>query len=187
MTISVIIHMHRILFRRSLATFTKLRHDGSKINIEIRPSYAHKPKAVENLMKSLPELLSSDNSAPESGTWQLDESGDTIHRHVSMSKKDHIPSILQQIGDVADELKHDPHTHVDGTNLTISCTTHVPPGLSMKDVKLARRIDAILKRLAEEKGTTTTFTSALTFEQKQRAEKLNMEAISKAKDDCNCG
>lgn len=160
------------------------------MNVQVQPSYPHKPKAVENLMKGLPELLepkvnpSSDSQGTATGAWEIDESGDTIHQHVSMSEEKDIISILRQIDDAARELNHDPHTHVDGTNLTISCTTHVPPGLSMKDVKLAKKIDAILNNFRE---PGVGLKSPISAEQKERAEKQNMEAIKKAKEDCNCG
>lgn len=139
-------------------------------------------------MKGLPELLEpKKNPSSEhqvTGAWEIDESGDTIHRHVSMSEEKDITSILQQINDAARELNHDPHTHIDGTNLTISCTTHVPPGLSMKDVKLAKKINAILNNFRE---PGVDLKSPISAEQKERAEKQNMEAIKKAKEDCNCG
>lgn len=181
--------MHRILLRRCMATFARANRDGSITNIQIRPSYAHKPKAVENLLKGLPELLESRTSSTETGdvpgtpTWRLDDSGDTIHRHISLDAESDASPILQQIEVASRELNHDPHTHIDGTHLTISCTTHVPPGLSMKDVKLARRIDEILKGLGGGKDEG----SRLEQKQMERGEKKNMEAIKKAKEDCSCG
>lgn len=182
--------MHRIMLRRSLATFTRYKHDGTKVNIEIRPSYAHKPKAVENLMKGLPDLLGPESSSSgnrtesSSAAWELDESGDTIHRHISLTEEKEISAILKQINEAAQDLKHDPHTHIDGTNLTISCTTHSPPGLSMKDVKLAKKIDVIIQ---DATSTNSESISVISPEQKQHAEERNMEAIRKAKEDCNCG
>ena len=84
-------------------------------------------------------------------------------------------------------MNHDPHTHVDGTHLTISCTTHVPPGLSMKDVKLAKRIDEILESASSGEDGTSRVEKDITLEQIQNGEKQNMEAIRKAKEDCSCG
>lgn len=184
--------MYRTILRRSIATFTKLGHDGTKTKIELKPSYPHKPKAVENLVKGLPELLkpaiglTDDSNSTTAGNWNLDESGDTIHRHVSLQGKSEISSILQQIERAAEELNHDPHTLVDGTNLTISCTTHQPPGLSMKDVRLAQKVDAILKGFAlasREDGPAMSVSD----EQRKYAEQRNMEAVKRAKEDCSCG
>lgn len=182
--------MHKLFFYRSLATFARVNRDGSTTSIEIRPSYPHKPKAVENLMKGLPELLnptansSGDGQSSRTGTWQIDDSGDTIHRHVSLNNEKAISSILEQIKTASSELNHDPHTHVDGTHLTISCTTHVPPGLSMKDVKLARKIDEILRSVS---SGESVMDSEVSREQRNAAEKQNIEAIRKAKEDCSCG
>lgn len=172
-----------------MATFARTNRDGSTTDIQIRPSYAHKPKAVENLMKGLPELLESrtsstdDTGGPGIASWRLDDSGDTIHRHVSLDAENDVSGILQQIEAASRELNHDPHTYVDGTHMTISCTTHVPPGLSMKDVKLAKRIDGILKGFVNGKNEM----SRLAQEQIENGEKKNMEAITKAKEDCSCG
>lgn len=184
--------MRGSVFRRWMATIARLNRDGSTTNIQIRPSYAHKPKAVENLMKGLPELFESKTSStpktnvPGISAWKLDDSGDTIHRHISLNTEKAISEILQQVEAASRELNHDPHTHVDGTNLTISCTTHVPPGLSMKDVKLAKRIDQILEGISNGKDDTLRVDRDISQDHLQNGEMLNMEAIKKAKEDCNC-
>jgi len=164
---------------------------GNTMRIEIRPSYPHKPKAVENLLASLPGLL-TDADIPISAIrtfttegWDLDESGDTIHRYVEVDSEQAISSILDQIRTASNELGHDPHVHTDGKQLTISCTTHVPPGLSMKDVKLAKRIDGILEGMDTAGITQADEADILT--QRQRGREHNMDAIRKAKLDCRCG
>lgn len=165
--------------------------DGGITTVEIRPSYPHKPKAVENLLASLPGLL-TDAGMPASAIdtfankgWDLDESGDTIHRYVGVQSERDMSSILDHIKAVSSELKHDPHIHIDGNQLTISCTTHVPPGLSMKDVKLARKVNDILTEAGITGVTHTDKAEILT--QRQRGREHNMEAIRKAKLDCGCG
>lgn len=165
--------------------------DGVVTTIEIRPSYPHKPKAVENLLASLPDLL-TDAGMPISAIisfategWDLDEYGDTIHRYVEANSEQDIASMVDQIAVASKELKHDPHIHVDGKRLTISCTTHLPPGLSMKDVKLARTINDILGETGMVGGSHASEADLLT--QRQRGREHNMEAIRKAKLECNCG
>jgi len=165
--------------------------DGNVTTIEIRPSYPHKPKALENLLASLPELL-TDAGMPISAIisfategWDLDEYGDTIHRYVEVDSEQDITPLVDQIAASSKELKHDPHIHVDGKQLTISCTTHLPPGLSMKDVKLAKRINDILGTTGMVGGSHTSEADLLT--QRQRGREHNMEAIRKAKLECNCG
>lgn len=165
--------------------------DGHVTTIEIRPSYPHKPKAIENLLASLPELLTDAgmplNAITSFATegWDLDEYGDAIHRYVEVTSEQDIASVLDYIAAAAQELKHDPHIHSDGKQLTISCTTHLPPGLSMKDVKLARRINDILREAGMVTASHASEADILT--QRQRGREHNMEAIRKAKLDCNCG
>lgn len=152
-------------------------------------------------MKSLPEILAANPKSsngttqtsplpsPDSNSneWTLDDTGDTIHRHISFSNETLIPTILEQIKTASRDLNHDPHVYVDGARLTISCTTHVPPGLSMKDVKLARRINEILgdERLVLVSGGEAEGEGE--SEQRAHAERENMKAIKKAKEDCSCG
>jgi len=164
---------------------------GGTTTIEIRPSYPQKPKAVENLLAGLPALL-TDAGMPTSAVtsfatqgWDLDESGDTIHRYVEVTSEQDISSIWDQIKTASYELNHDPHIHTDGKQLTISCTTHVPPGLSMKDVKLARKINNILAEINMADVRHDDEVDILT--QRQRGREYNMAAIRKAKLACSCG
>lgn len=184
---------YRAILRRLMTTLARINNDGSVTNITIRPSYAHKPKAVENLMKGLPDLVgpqtrSSDSiGSPDGHAWKLDDSGDTIHRHVLLESEKKLPEILRQIESASRELNHDPHMHIRGKYLTISCTTHVPPGLSMKDVKLARRINEILQDNPSATLEMSRPENAIPIEEKEDAERKNMEAIKKAKEECSCG
>lgn len=175
------------------ATFDLMSSNGSKTRIHVRPSYAHKPKAVENLLKQLPGLLTE--AGMPAGTiasfstqgWDLDESGDTIHRYVSLRSVRDLERVLSDINIAAKQLSHDPHTYVDRTFCTISCTTHVPPGLSMKDVKLAKQIDEILESWAVDYTGSKEIDEAEILFLRQRGRERNMEAIRAAKLDCSCG
>lgn len=176
---------------RTVVDLELVNDDGTSTTVGIHPSYPNKPKAVANLLASLPELL-TDAGMPSNVIdtfttrgWDLDEYGDTIHRYVEVTSEQDTTSILDQIAAAAKELKHDPHIHAEAKQLTISCTTHMPPGLSMKDVKLARMIDGILQRASKIAVTHGDEADILT--QRQRGREHNMEAIRKAKQDCGCG
>lgn len=165
---------------------------GVTTRIHIKPSYIQKPKAVENLLKNLPALL-TDATMPTAAIesfstkgWDLDEASDTIHRYVSV-EHDQIPQIRADIEAASKAENHDPHIHVDDSRMTISCTTHVPPGLSMKDVKLAKAINKILEEynVAYYRGSDMSEADILTY--RQRGREHNMEAVRQAKLACSCG
>lgn len=172
-------------------SFDLVGKNGTTTRIHVQPSYPHKPKAVENLLKQLPALLTAASmpvSTIKSFTtdgWDLDEGNDTIHRYLLLQNESDVDSIITAIEAASRDLNHDPHIHVDGSRLTISCTTHVPPGLSMKDVKLAKRIDEILADIVVYPGHEEKEADILT--QRQRGREHNMEAVRKAKLECGCG
>lgn len=177
---------------------------GTPTRIHIRPSYPHKPKAVQNLLNpetGLPSLLtevgmplSSIKSFTTHG-WDLDEHGDAIHRYI------HIRDLVQQqrvfdgIKEEAKTLNHDPH--IDSSrngHITITCTTHSPPGLSMKDVHLARAVSGILDGVVEIAESDTAEPQSVRggleadiFTLRQRGRERNRAAIEEAKKSCNCG
>lgn len=165
--------------------------EGTSTKVHVRPSYPHKPKAVSNLLAALPELL-TDAAMPVGGVksfattgWDLDESGDTIHRFAEFGSEDTVNRVLELVAQASQKLNHDPHIHVDGPRIVISCTTHVPPGLSMKDIKLARQINEILGNAGSQIIKQEDEAEILT--QRQRAREHNMSAIRKAKASCSCG
>lgn len=178
---------------RSMVSFDLVSDDGTTTKVHVQPSYPQKPKAIENLLKQLPPLLTA-ASMPigaiksfNTNGWDLDESGDTIHRYVKLQRQQDLSRVLEDIEAASRELNHDPHIDNDGTQLTISCTTHVPPGLSMKDVKLAKRIDEILANVALEDASEEEIDEAEILIQRQKGRERNMEAIRKAKLNCDCG
>ena len=170
-----------------------LTANGVTTKVHIKASYAHKPKAVENLLKNLPGLL-TDATMPMQAIkgfstkgWDLDEQIDTIHRYVHLDEVQDVPRIKADIDAAAKTENHDPHLWSDGPRVTISCTTHVPPGLSMKDVKLAKRINQILEQyeIVEDDGGLISEADILTL--RQRGREHNVEAIRMAKSNCSCG
>lgn len=165
---------------------------GITTKIHVRPSYIHKPKAVENLLKNLPALL-TDATMPVTAIesfstrgWDLDEAADTIHRYVAVEQDD-VSRIVEGVKAASEYENHDPHIYIDGSRMTISCTTHVPPGLSMKDVKLAKLIDKILDDCNIDFSNSSDSSEADILTYRQRGREQNMEAVRKAKLACNCG
>lgn len=164
---------------------------GNITKVHVQPSYPEKPKAVANLIAALPDLITDAVMPTErisnfsTTGWDLDESNDTIHRYIELESKSDVESVLQQVRIVSEELNHDPHIYQDGQRFTISCTTHVPAGLSMKDIKLARKINEILVGI--QRSQTIENDEAEILTQRQRAREHNMEEIRKAKLRCDCG
>lgn len=118
--------------------------------------------------------------------WDLDEASDTIHRYITVAPGQ-VAQIMEAIKAASKAENHDPHIHVDGSHMTISCTTHVPPGLSMKDVKLAKAINEILdvNNVEHEYDSDVSEADILTY--RQRGREHNMEAVRQAKLACSCG
>jgi pterin-4a-carbinolamine dehydratase len=82
--------------------------------------------------------------------WQLDPKGDAIHRHLAMPLKD-LTTVTTLIDWTAEQMNHHPHISIkepsrDQQNyfMTITCTTHSPRGLSLKDIALAKKINQVL-------------------------------------------
>lgn len=133
-----------------------LKPEGQPTKVKVVPSYPDKPRAVANLMKGLQSILQSEVSLYSrniSPYWQLDDNGYTLHKHIhTLNGRDQRKwsTTQSRIEMASKELHHDPHILVNPLVTTISLTTHVPPGLSMKDVKLARMVDEILLEELEE-------------------------------------
>ena len=179
-------------------TITIHLRDGSSITQKISPT----PKAnTEKLAVALASLLSAPDSDPSAhptfGTaqWELDSLGDAIHRHISVSSPEEGEKIIQLIMAESEKLNHHPHiarSDSEGSCMTITCTTHSPRGLSVRDTRLAKRIDDILaevnvmvptKPCAEEPLDHTT---AKVAAERDRLIGINRRAISEALDSCAC-
>jgi pterin-4a-carbinolamine dehydratase len=136
-----------------------------KRKVVLRPT----PKALQNgLEKHLMDLPIHDTSLIIDG-WFLDEHGDAIHRHL-LYESHELAHVEARISTAADSLKHHPHvskqqmkTLMSNTLwlVTVTCTTHQPRGLSVRDIKLAK---AITKDLVLELGPQHTWRPPSDFE-----------------------
>ena len=89
-----------------------------------------------------------------SGWWTLEKDAATIIRCFAFRGEPDATKFTDSVRSAADEMDHHPQIHTIAdrvrTNVpfrfvAISCTTHRPPGLSMKDVRLARKIDELAR------------------------------------------
>lgn len=181
------------LVERPKPTVDVVSQHGQQIKHEIKASYADKPKAVNNLLKRLSELrlLKDPSGAPyNSHGWELAASGSVLHRYTSFGSRDDLKQARREIDKAASELNHDPHIYEDVAEDTdipymlISCTTHHPAGLSVKDAKLAKRVDEILERIGErEDKTNINLSGAEMLAMRRKAYKHNMANIDH---ECKC-
>jgi len=168
-------------------------HSGQKIQREINASYPEKPRAVKNLLKmlsSLSLLASPSGTAYNSHGWELDSSGRILHRYASFKSSQDAERARREIQQAASELKHDPHICEDFSEDTslpymlISCTTHHPVGLSLKDAKLAAKVDEILESIGERDDTKDVILSdSDMLARRKEVYTYNLTAIEK---DCTC-
>jgi pterin-4a-carbinolamine dehydratase len=95
--------------------------------------------------------LKSTKSVGSKG-WSLALKGDTIMRFFALDTEADAARFVDSVLKVADEMNHHPEiaTIADPIHdisslryVAISCSTHRPPGLSMRDVRLARKIDEL--------------------------------------------
>lgn len=50
---------------------------------------------------------------------------------------------VKRVADVAEELDHHPDIDIRYTKISVGCSTHSAGGITVKDVELAQRIDAL--------------------------------------------
>ncbi|KIW17117.1 hypothetical protein PV08_04308 [Exophiala spinifera] len=156
-----------IIISEDRQKITFLLKNGSEITQPFHPT----PKAkTEKMTAALASLLSisddtstSTNSAPTTPStstlssfgaarWILDPLGDAIHRHLALSSAEECDRVERAIMEEADKMNHHPHiARVSDDNsqhlkncLTVTCTTHSPRGLSIRDTRLAAKIDELL-------------------------------------------
>lgn len=161
------------------------------------------PKArLDRLETGLTKLLSGRREASTqfgSATWQLDPpEGASITRHFAFRCQQDRDRAAQLIQAVSDELNHHPHVARGATPehpfcMTITCTTHQPRGLSVRDARLATKIDKCLADLEMHGLLETTATSREQdmmkddiLKERHRLLALNMAAIAQALDSCAC-
>jgi 4a-hydroxytetrahydrobiopterin dehydratase len=107
--------------------------------------------ALSPLLSAPTSKLKSIKSVSSSG-WQLQPDDASIIRFFAFDSEADATKFVASVRTAADEMDHHPEiaTSVARTDDTtpvgcvaISCSTHRPPGLSMRDVRLARKIDEL--------------------------------------------
>ena len=141
----------------------------------------------ETLTTQLSPLLSAHMPALKSTRsigskgWSLALKGDTIIRFFAFDTEADATRFVDSVLKVADEMNHHPEiaTIADPIHDTsplryvaISCSTHRPPGLSMRDVRLARKIDELAESFNYMARSKDARRSVLGTIRRQLAEKL---------------
>ncbi|ERF76765.1 hypothetical protein EPUS_02304 [Endocarpon pusillum Z07020] len=101
------------------------------------------------------DLQTLSTSAPY---WTLESTNDSIIRVFAFEAEEQARLFRDRISAVSDEMDHHARMSVDSaadssnpegkvTRMTVTCTTHRPPGLSMRDIRLARKINEIAEGL----------------------------------------
>jgi 4a-hydroxytetrahydrobiopterin dehydratase len=141
----------------------------------------------ETLTTQLSPLLSAHMPALKSTRsvgskgWSLALKGDTIIRFFAFDTEADAARFVDSVRKVADEMDHHPEivTIADPIHDTsplryvaISCSTHRPPGLSMRDVRLARKIDELAESFNYMARSKDARRSVLRAIRRQLAEKL---------------
>ena len=123
----------------------------------IRPSFpknANKVIAELNALFADQASVTSGTPSTTSGIWRLEATCDTISAFFVLTSRAQVAEMLRRVLDVAEELKHHPNVSgveaVGGTwLLLVTCGTHRPAGLSVKDPRLARQIGEIMGEVLE--------------------------------------
>jgi 4a-hydroxytetrahydrobiopterin dehydratase len=95
-------------------------------------------------MPGPPRLPPDEIAAALHGLPHWSGDGDGIHRTVELPSFRDAVAAIGSIADVAEELDHHPDIDLRWRTLHIAVVTHSAGGVTEFDVKLARRIDALL-------------------------------------------
>jgi pterin-4a-carbinolamine dehydratase len=134
------------------------RNSSTQLGLNIVVSAKTDPEKLISALNPLlfrPETTSSTPKTTSFGSsiWRLaPPKSDAILRHLAVKSEQEADDIVQAVNAAADSMNHHPHIARENPSpesgnawlVTIVCTTHRPPGLSMRDVRLARRIDEIV-------------------------------------------
>lgn len=142
------------MFNPDLPYVSYAQEHGGLLHRNIKASY---PKNAHKVVAELNALFHEQSEeASSKGSrylgFLLDPSCDSITSSTFRSTKEEVVYVVKEILSVADELNHHPTITVSGGNGTswlfyVTCMTHNPPGLSVKDPRLARKIREILSDL----------------------------------------
>jgi 4a-hydroxytetrahydrobiopterin dehydratase len=121
-----------------------------KRNLTLSSAVKDPSKLIAGLSQILHHRqLPSDNPQPTSSTesWMLEPTGDTITRVFVFETEEQAFLLRKRISEVSDEMDHHASMRLepgrDNTRMTVTCTTHRPAGLSMRDIRLARRVNEL--------------------------------------------
>ena len=108
--------------------------------------------AMSGLLTAHMSALKSTQSVGSKG-WDLESDGAAINRFFAFENEADSTMFIDSVRTAADEMDHHPEISTSADRrrqdnpvmryVMVSCSTHRPPGLSMRDVRLARRIDEI--------------------------------------------
>lgn len=148
--------------------------DGSTRKVTIRPT----PKApATKLTEELISLLEVSPGSP--AVWTLDMQGDAVHCAAVVPTRAEADKIKSRITVIADEMKHHPHVSADdmvlGCQMLITCTTHNPKGLGLRDVRLAAAVSGVMKECQSELQTEATKMYAETAVKQLKKHREEME------------
>jgi pterin-4a-carbinolamine dehydratase len=115
--------------------------------------------------------------------------GDVIVRFFAFESEADATKFVDSVRTTADEMDHHPHIATSSaqaqettpmTYVGISCSTHRPPGLSMRDIRLARKIDELAEPFNYmASGTDITPRSALKAIRKNLVRELHNQRAGK--------
>jgi len=142
------------MFNPDLPYVSYAQEHGGLLHRNIKASY---PKNAHKVVAELNALFHEQSEEALSKgsrylSFLLDRSCDSITSSTFLPTKEEVFHVVKEILLVADKLNHHPAITVSGGNGTlwlfyVTCMTHSPPGLSVKDPRLARKIREILSDL----------------------------------------
>ena len=116
----------------------------------------------ETLTAALSPLLALPSGREESSgekvsfgsmVWRLTKNMNSISRPFSFENEADAASFVEAVSAAAEEINHHPdiikRRYKTDTYVVISCSTHHPPGMSMRDVRLAKKINELAATYGE--------------------------------------
>lgn len=177
---------HNPNFRDTNPSSPFVEYDGllGRIRRNVLVSAKTRPETLTTqlspLLSAHMPALKSTRSVGSKG-WSLALKGDTIIRFFAFDTEADAARFVESVLKAADEMDHHPEiaTIADPIHDTsplryvaISCSTHRPPGLSMRDVRLARKIDELAESFNYMARSRDARRSVLRAIRRQLAEKL---------------
>ena len=134
-TISIPIDNKGTLLKRNLVISSAVKNPSSLISG--LTALLHRPNPP------------TDNPHPTATPyWTLEPTNDAITRIFTFETEEQAHLFGDQIKAVSDEMDHHARVRLESHVVTITCTTRRPAGLSMRDVRLAEKVDEWANALA---------------------------------------